>query len=201
MSDPKDLLSLALIKTIDEQKTELTAVRLELEKAKAVRNDRERRRSKAEAENRRLTAMLDRIARVVSDRFDPKSEECIADGVDSLVDELATLKKERDEARDQVAKVEQEHADADNLCRYWQNLYYVAARERETLQKAVRLTLDENAHLADGENCTLIRLKNALTPTPPQGCESEPSCGTCVRICGIRDLGEPCKDWTPKEAV
>jgi hypothetical protein len=141
--------------------TELTAVRLELKKAKAVRNDRERRRSKAEAENRRLTAMLDRIARVVSDRFDPKSEECIADGVDSLVDELATLKKERDEARVRLDASRNAGREA------------VDSRDRviaqlAALQKAVRLTLDENAHLADGENCTLIRLKNALTPTPPQ---------------------------------
>jgi len=35
-----------------------------------------------------MAAMLDRIARAVSDRFDPRSEECIADGVDSLADEL-----------------------------------------------------------------------------------------------------------------
>ncbi len=27
------------------------------------------------------------------------------------------------------------------------------------------------------------------------------TCGMCVRICGIRDLGEPCKNWTPKGAV
>ncbi len=48
-------VSIELARTLE---TELTAVRLELEKAKSVRNDRERRRSKAEAENRELTWQL-----------------------------------------------------------------------------------------------------------------------------------------------
>ena len=33
--------------------------------------------------------------------------------------------------------------------------------EIERLNKAIRLTLEENAHLADGDNCTLLRLKRA----------------------------------------
>ena len=39
-----------------------------------------------------------------------------------------------------------------------------AALERELaiLRDAVAQTLRENAHLADGENCTLIRLKRSL---------------------------------------
>jgi hypothetical protein len=32
----------------------------------------------------------------------------------------------------------------------------------ESLHEAIRLTLEENRHLADGDNCTLIRLKNAI---------------------------------------
>ncbi len=35
-------------------------------------------------------------------------------------------------------------------------------RELAELREAVAQTLRENAHLADGENCTLIRLKRAL---------------------------------------
>jgi hypothetical protein len=31
-----------------------------------------------------------------------------------------------------------------------------------TLRQAIRKTLNENSHLADGENCTLIVLKQAL---------------------------------------
>lgn len=37
-------------------------------------------------------------------------------------------------------------------------------RELMELRDAVRQTLEENAHLADGDNCTLIRLKYALQP-------------------------------------
>jgi len=36
------------------------------------------------------------------------------------------------------------------------------ARQRDELLAAVEQTLDENGHLADGENCTLIVLKRAL---------------------------------------
>jgi len=32
------------------------------------------------------------------------------------------------------------------------------------LEKAVALCLEENAHLADGDVCTLIRLKEAMKP-------------------------------------
>ena len=34
--------------------------------------------------------------------------------------------------------------------------------ELKAAQDAIRRTLDENGHLADGENCTLIHLKRAL---------------------------------------
>jgi hypothetical protein len=33
--------------------------------------------------------------------------------------------------------------------------------EIERLSEAIRLTLEENSHLADGDNCTLLRLKRA----------------------------------------
>ena len=36
-----------------------------------------------------------------------------------------------------------------------------------TLEDASRLTLSENAHLADGDTCTLHRLKSALRPPLP----------------------------------
>lgn len=37
-------------------------------------------------------------------------------------------------------------------------------RERDALREAIRLTLEENGHLPDGDVCTLIRLKTALQP-------------------------------------
>jgi len=37
-----------------------------------------------------------------------------------------------------------------------------AERENEQLREAIKKTIAENLHLADGENCTLILLKRAL---------------------------------------
>lgn len=36
------------------------------------------------------------------------------------------------------------------------------SREKERLESAIQRTLDENGHLADGENCTLIHLVRAM---------------------------------------
>lgn len=37
-------------------------------------------------------------------------------------------------------------------------------RERDRLRSAIEETLKDNAHLADGENCALIKLKRAMSP-------------------------------------
>jgi hypothetical protein len=37
--------------------------------------------------------------------------------------------------------------------------------EIERLNEAIRLTLEENSHQADGDNCTLLRLKQAHAQT------------------------------------
>lgn len=39
-----------------------------------------------------------------------------------------------------------------------------ATEEIGRLHAAIVQTLDENKHLADGENCTLVRLKRAVSP-------------------------------------
>jgi hypothetical protein len=42
-----------------------------------------------------------------------------------------------------------------------------AMTEIDRLRDAIRVTLDENGHLADGDVCTLIRLKREIaTPNP-----------------------------------
>ena len=50
------------------------------------------------------------------------------------------------------------------LCRY--SIVTATAIESanriEELERCIRRTLEENAHLADGDNCTLIGLKNVL---------------------------------------
>jgi hypothetical protein len=38
--------------------------------------------------------------------------------------------------------------------------------ENYRFRNAIQLTLDENGHLADGDACTLIELKHAITHTP-----------------------------------
>jgi hypothetical protein len=40
--------------------------------------------------------------------------------------------------------------------------YNEMARRALAYERAIRLTLKEQAHLADGDNCTLIELKRAL---------------------------------------
>lgn len=42
------------------------------------------------------------------------------------------------------------------------NLARRLERQRDELRDAIRLTLEENRYLADGENCTLRRLKDAI---------------------------------------
>lgn len=37
-----------------------------------------------------------------------------------------------------------------------------ACDEISRLRNAIKETLEENAHLADGDNCTLIKLKHAI---------------------------------------
>lgn len=48
------------------------------------------------------------------------------------------------------------HSEIDRL------IIRVCARN-DKLLNAIRLTLEENGHLADGENCTLWRLKEAIS--------------------------------------
>lgn len=44
----------------------------------------------------------------------------------------------------------------------WAQQLAEMGRQRTELANAIRLTLDENGHLADGDVCTLKRLKDAL---------------------------------------
>ena len=45
--------------------------------------------------------------------------------------------------------------------------------ENMILRHAIKQTLEENAHLADGENCTLIVLKRALRKVRGHGWEDD----------------------------
>ncbi len=86
-------------------------------------------------------------------------------------------KQERDEARDELSSiyrwVERHNQDGfDDKLTHRQNvdilydLLYdrldMAELELNRIKRAVIATLDENRHLADGVNCTLIKLKTAV---------------------------------------
>lgn len=45
---------------------------------------------------------------------------------------------------------------------YWKRQCKAKDDEIDILRAAIRKTLDENGHLADGDNCTLIELKRAI---------------------------------------
>lgn len=49
----------------------------------------------------------------------------------------------------------------------------IVAQQRDDLMAAIRLTLDENGHLADGDVCTLKRLKDALAKVGADGTAAE----------------------------
>lgn len=57
----------------------------------------------------------------------------------------------------------------------------IVAQQRDDLMAAIRLTLDENGHLADGDVCTLKRLKDALAKV---GADSAAIEGHNVKVTG-----------------
>lgn len=71
-------------------------------------------------------------------------------------------------------------------------------QQRDALVAAIQQTLDENGHLADGDNCTLIVLKRALESV---GAAQVVNCSTCR----FRETKEPCRGcyeyhaWQPKK--
>lgn len=61
-----------------------------------------------------------------------------------------------------------------------------AERQRDELAEAIRLTLDENGHLADGDVCTLKVLKDALSKVSAGGTVTE---GHNVELTGAAHKG------------
>lgn len=55
-----------------------------------------------------------------------------------------------------------------------------AAEEISRLRDAIRKTLEENSHLADGENCTLIRLNRALGIEQCKKCGADMQNGVAI---------------------
>jgi len=138
-----------------------------------------------ETELTAVRGMLDRIAAVVVDRFDPKSEECIADGVDSLVDELTAV---RGELESESAWAETYHSNQVQLEKQVETLTKERDEARALMHNAFQATRETREQLtalqkAVGEAVSLLRSTpccmednrcwDALialkeTPTPPQ---------------------------------
>jgi hypothetical protein len=66
--------------------------------------------------------------------------------------------------------------------------------EIDRLRAAIQRTLDENGHLADGANCTLLKLKQALGIQQCKKCGADMQPGQAIAqtFTGSRDLGEVC---------
>jgi len=58
------------------------------------------------------------------------------------------LERERDEAREQ--------------CNIYHDHFLFAQRESFEMKEAILTTLEENRHLADGDDCTLAKLKSVV---------------------------------------
>jgi hypothetical protein len=58
------------------------------------------------------------------------------------------LERERDEAREQ--------------CNIYHDNFLFTQRESFEMKEAILTTLEENRHLADGDNCTLAKLKSVV---------------------------------------
>jgi hypothetical protein len=68
--------------------------------------------------------------------------------------------------------------------------------EIDRLRAAIRKTLDDNGHLADGDNCTLIELKRAIGIGQCRKCGADMQPGVAIEqtLVGIADFigGECC---------
>lgn len=74
-------------------------------------------------------------------------------------DEAIDIVKQAD-AR--IAELEKELSDLRKFFDDLQAKHYTVIADKSALEKAIRETLEENKHLADGENCTLAKLKKVV---------------------------------------
>ena len=75
--------------------------------------------------------------------------------------ELQTLRNMGNEGEAAADEIDRLRAEVE-VQSYWGTRWEQANAEIQRLRSAIQQTLDDNLHLADGENCTLIVLKRAL---------------------------------------
>ena len=116
-----------------------------------------------------------------------------------MMRERNTLEKQRDELHAEAAFQRNAHAMAQQAILDQGNQLGEAIKQRDELVSAIQQTLNENGHLADGDNCTLIVLKRALESI---GAAQVVDCSTCR----YRETKEPCRGcyechaWQPENA-
>lgn len=108
---------------------------------------------------------LDHADRWHMPSLDTAAHGVLADEVRRLRDLLAAAKWPEAPEDRRVAQAEGKHpAPCAGFCEA--NAFEIEIRwlrrDNERLRAAIQQTLDENGHLADGDNCTLIMLKRAL---------------------------------------
>lgn len=131
---------------------------------------------------RKLERERDEANRLICATYDaltPDGCDLPPSGINSMPDKVNAILAERDEAREELSSihrwVERHNQDGfDDKLTHRQNvdicydLLYdrldMAELELNRIKRAVIATLDENRHLADGMDCTLIKLR-AVVPT------------------------------------
>ncbi len=92
---------------------------------------------------------------------------------DQLAYALANALKERDEAREELRTAVQERHDfhwqlldavreRDEARKQCNDNFLIAQRETFEMREAIIAALEENRHLADGDDCTLAKLKSVV---------------------------------------
>jgi hypothetical protein len=190
--------------------TELTAVRGELEKAKSVRNDRERRRVKAEAEMRDMQALFDiqhtRMKEAVDVwRNENPGNELVLPDLGKLLEWMLgemrsgqystqylkwKMRANELDAENDGLKKERDEARADlklnaGMLARQCDMARQAENERDALRKAVGDAVEwlkavGSIGMLPCDMECVAKAMSVLTPTPPQE-PHKPDCETCGR--------------------
>jgi flagellar biosynthesis chaperone FliJ len=104
-------------------------------------------------EAKALCELLNKLEREVAEA----KEQCsnLDDQVSSAIMVIRGFESERDEAREQI---EANH----KATLVIERMFYEAREQRDRLAEAIHETLMQNLHLADGDDCTLKRLKDSI---------------------------------------
>jgi len=78
------------------------------------------------------------------------------------MDVAKRLLKHGIEALDEIGRMREVLKKANEQSEHYEREWYLRVDEIERLRGTIQKTLDENGHLADGDNCTLIHLVRVM---------------------------------------